>query len=41
MDRSFQLVLDCLDAEHAPFEPWNARRFSPEAHRGAHGPTID
>jgi hypothetical protein len=30
MDRSFQLVLDCLDTEHSPFEPWNTGGF-PEA----------
>jgi hypothetical protein len=33
MDRRWQLVLDCLDTEQAPFEPWNVRRFSEASHR--------
>ena len=27
MDRRWQLVLDCLDIDQAPFEPWNVRRL--------------
>jgi Transposase domain (DUF772) len=40
MDRSFQLVLDCLDTEQAPFEPRNAGRLSQTADRCADGSTT-
>jgi hypothetical protein len=29
MDRRWQLVLDCVDTDEAPFEPWYASGLSP------------
>ncbi len=41
MDRRWQLVLDCLDTDHSPFEPWNAGGLSEASHRSADGPAAD
>ena len=37
MDRRWQLVLDCLDAEEPPFEPRNIGGVSQTADRSADG----
>jgi hypothetical protein len=41
MDRRWQLVLDCLKTEQAPFEPWHVGCLSSAAHCGPNGPTLD
>ena len=37
MDRRWQLVLDCLDTEQAPFEPRYAGSVSKASHRRTDG----
>jgi len=37
MDRRWQLVLDCLDSEQAPFEPWNLSRLPGSLDRSPDG----
>jgi hypothetical protein len=39
-DRRWQLVLDCLDTNHAPCEPRHVGGLSEAAHRGADGPVA-
>ncbi len=40
MDRRWQLVLDCLDTEQAPWSQRDAGGFSKASHRGPHGSTA-
>ena len=40
MDRRWQLVLDCLDTEQAPWSQRHAGGFSEASHRGPHGSTA-
>jgi transposase len=40
MDRRWQLVLDCLDSEQAPWSQRHAGGFSEASHRGADGSTA-
>ena len=40
MDRRWQLVLDCLDSEQAPWSQRHLGSFPPAAHRGSHGSTA-
>src|SRR3989475_11628051 len=40
MDRRWQLVLDCLDTEQAPWSQRDPGGLPPATHRGAHGSTA-
>jgi hypothetical protein len=40
MDRRWQLVLDCLDSDQAPWSQRHAGGVPPAAHRGAPGSTA-